>query len=122
MAPGHLCSGVGLRTRLRALGRCPGRPVTEREFSLSPPWPNPSRQSTFIRFEIPVAGPVSLDIFDVAGRHIRGLIDDQAMSPGAHTVEWDGRDEQGRPVAGQIYFVRVKAADVAVSRRIVMLR
>jgi hypothetical protein len=42
--------------------------------------------------------------------------------PGEHYVVWDGRDEQGRPAAAGIYFVTLRAGDLAATRKIVRLR
>ncbi|MDZ7344666.1 MAG: T9SS type A sorting domain-containing protein, partial [candidate division KSB1 bacterium] len=65
--------------------------------------PNPFNPTTQIRFKLPAAGAVSLRIFDVNGRLVREWSNEQRTA-GAHTIVWDGNDEQGLPVASGAYF------------------
>ncbi|MFH1278258.1 MAG: FlgD immunoglobulin-like domain containing protein [Candidatus Eisenbacteria bacterium] len=66
---------------------------------------------------------VELDIFNVAGRLVKSF-------PHVHSYEgfhpdpviWDGRDDSGRDVPPGVYFVRMKAADLKETRKIVRLR
>jgi len=48
--------------------------------------PNPLRGSGSLRFSLEVAGPVSLALFDVAGRRVTTLLDHQWLGAGPHTV------------------------------------
>ncbi len=57
--------------------------------------PNPFNPRTEIRWESAAAGPVRLEIFDVAGRRVRTLAHG-VQSAGRHQAVWDGRDEDGR--------------------------
>ena len=54
--------------------------------------PNPFNPQTTIRFELAEAGPVTLAVFDAAGRLVRTLIADNG------SAAWDGRDGDGRGV------------------------
>ncbi len=87
--------------------------------------PNPFRTSTRIAFA--VEGPsrrVRLEVYDALGRHIKTLLD-QSMPGGSHTITWDGRDSLGRPVAGGVYFYRLRSADtsgVPSTGRMILLR
>ncbi len=68
--------------------------------------PNPFSRDTMIRFELSEPADVSLAIYDVTGRQVRGL-QQGLMAPSAHAVRWDGRDDSGRQVADGIYFMRL---------------
>ncbi len=46
-----------------------------------------------------------LSLWSASGRKVRLLAQGEA-TPGRHTVEWDGRDDRGGPVASGVYFVR----------------
>lgn len=61
-------------------------PIT---FSLDQNRPNPFNPVTMIRFGLPVAGPVQLDIYDVRGRHVHQLFDGWKQA-GYHELVWDG--------------------------------
>ncbi|MEJ2721583.1 MAG: FlgD immunoglobulin-like domain containing protein [bacterium] len=54
--------------------------------------------------------PLRLTIFDSCGRKIVDLVD-ATLPPGLHTVEWNGEDSEGRPVASGVYFCRLSAGD-----------
>ncbi|HMB70532.1 MAG TPA: FlgD immunoglobulin-like domain containing protein, partial [bacterium] len=69
-------------------------------------WPSPFRDRVRIDWVTASAAPVRVEIFDVAGRRIRGLT-------GRAGVEWDGRDGQGLAVAPGTYFVRVETDEDA---------
>jgi hypothetical protein len=79
--------------------------------------PNPVR--TWARFEVRAAGergvgshalsmamPVTIDIFDVLGRHVRSLVAESAG--GWIRASWDVRDGAGRPVANGRYEARIR--------------
>jgi len=64
-------------------------------------FPNPSSGPVTVRAEDTAA--VSVQVYDVAGRMVAGL------DGSAGEVTWDGRDAQGRPAPGGVYFARVRA-------------
>jgi hypothetical protein len=65
--------------------------------------PNPFNPRTELEYELPEAGSVHLDVFDIRGRWIRGLVSGY-QQPGPHSVIWDGRDEQENTVPSGIYY------------------
>jgi hypothetical protein len=64
---------------------------------------------------------VNLTILDVMGRRVRTLADG-VFAPGSHRFEWDATDDDRRPVAKGIYFVRRTGEEPTVSKRIVVLK
>lgn len=83
--------------------------------------PNPVSVSTSIRFDLPTGGRVSLALYDVTGARVRTLADG-LLTSGKHTVTWSGRNDNGRRVAGGVYFYRLRAEGVDETRRMVYLR
>jgi hypothetical protein len=87
------------------------RPAPDEEGSLSlSPSPNPARNRT--SFQITVPGGLGgaafrVQVFDVAGRRVRSLVDRNA-SPGLAKVEWDLLDDAGQRVAPAFYVMRVE--------------
>jgi flagellar hook assembly protein FlgD len=69
---------------------------------------------------MPSRGPVRLTIYDVHGRRVSTLIDEQ-RDAGEHFVVWDGRDSRGRSVASGIYFARLSTGDDSAVRKVVRL-
>ena len=83
--------------------------------------PNPFNPSTVIRFDVAVAGPVELAVFDVAGRRVRTLVHD-SREAGSYRVSWNGRDEAGRPVASGVYLYELRAGSEKQTRRMTLVK
>jgi hypothetical protein len=82
-------------------------PTDAPRLSLRPCRPNPFRQAASIRFDLPRAARVRLEVFDVTGRLVRSLIDGENTDGGSHEVGWDGLNSSGRPVAAGVYQLRL---------------
>jgi hypothetical protein len=91
-------------------------------FALHPCYPNPFNPSTTITFDLPGDVPARLRIFDVSGRLVDVLLDDQAPIPGRHEVVWRGRDLSGRAVPAGIYLYRLEAGAQVVTKRMTLLK
>jgi endonuclease I len=89
--------------------------------ALRPLAPNPFQGKAVIRFELPRRGPVELRVFDVSGRVVRTLLDAAALEAGPHEASWDGRRDGGDVVAPGLYFCRLQAGGLTVTRRVVRL-
>lgn len=82
--------------------------------------PNPTGGEVAIRFATPTAGKVTVDIFDVAGRRVRRIVDRQ-MAAGASSASWDGKSDSGKAVGSGVYFIRVKTSSTQRFARITWL-
>ena len=71
-------------------------------------FPNPFNPRTTLRFDLPGSALVHLAIYDLRGRLVRSLVDEE-LPPGAHATTWDGRDEAGAQVASGTYLARIDA-------------
>jgi predicted outer membrane repeat protein len=69
-------------------------------------FPNPFNPQTTIRFALPAAAHTTVKIFDVAGRHVKTLVDAD-LEARAHDVVWVGDDARGQSVAAGVYFYEV---------------
>ena len=83
--------------------------------------PNPFNPTTRLDFEIAKAGPVSLRIYDPAGRLVTTLVD-ETLSVGPHYVIWDGRDSSGRLAAAGVYLYRLEAGNFSDTRRMTLIK
>jgi hypothetical protein len=88
---------------------------------LAPNQPNPVNSGTAISFDLPHAQRSSLAVFDLRGRLVRTLVD-QDLAAGPHRVQWDGRDKAGVPVASGVYFARLRAGGEQRQQRMVVVR
>jgi hypothetical protein len=87
----------------------------------STPWPNPARQGTQFRLELPGPMQVQVEVFDVGGRRVRTLVD-EPRGAGANDLAFDLRDEQGARLAQGIYLVRARLGEAVIMRRLVVTR
>ncbi len=68
--------------------------------------PNPFNPSTDIQFALARGGRVEARVYDVNGRLVRQLAG-EVRGAGPGSVHWDGRDQQGNPLASGLYFSQV---------------
>jgi len=73
-------------------------------------FPNPFNPKTTIRFALPSSGRTQVNIFDVAGRHVRTLLDED-LAASSHQVTWSGDDDRGRGVSAGVYFYMVTSGN-----------
>lgn len=90
-------------------------------FTLGLNYPNPFNPSTTIQFALPEACEVRLDVFNILGQLVRRLVDTD-MTAGFHSVVWDGRADDGRAVASGVYFYRLSAGEMSLSRKMLLLK
>jgi hypothetical protein len=91
------------------------------EFALLQNYPNPFNPETEIRFALPQASHVALKIFNMIGEEVRTLVDEQREA-GYHTVGWDGKDKNGKPVASGIYLYKLQAENFSDVKKMSLLR
>ena len=86
---------------------CVGGPPAA--FELHQNYPNPFNPSTSVRFSVPVAGIVTLIVYNTLGQEVKRLIEGAEVFPGIFEATWDGRDGNANPVPSGLYFYRIVA-------------
>ncbi|HID93592.1 MAG TPA: matrixin family metalloprotease [bacterium (Candidatus Stahlbacteria)] len=74
-------------------------------------YPNPFCHQTVIRLQTQISNsqlPITVTIYDLAGRLICTLIGEPQQNSGYYTFVWDGKDELGRDVTNGVYFYRMQ--------------
>lgn len=84
--------------------------------------PSPFTQTTSIHYDLPRDSRVTLFALDVLGRTVRRLVDGTLQGAGPRRVAWDGRDDQGRPLASGVYRLRLEADGASRTASVVLLR
>ena len=98
-----------------------GEPNLPSAFELQQNFPNPFNPETIISYTLQHAGQVSVAIYNLLGQQIATLVD-ETQNAGTHSIIWDGRDHDGRPVASGVYFYRLKAGDIAQTKKMILLK
>jgi ligand-binding sensor domain-containing protein len=86
------------------------------EFSLSQNYPNPFNPSTTIRFALPRYSPVELKVFDIRGREVARLVDEE-LNPGEYKVIFEAKD-----LSSGIYFYRIITDEVSITKKMILLQ
>ncbi len=100
-----------------------GKPETAlpKTFALFRNRPNPVSTHTEISFQLPSQRDVCLTIYNMLGQEVKSWRQ-EAVGPGYHTVNWDGRDMRGDKVCNGVYFYRLIAGDFTATRRMSVVR
>lgn len=88
---------------------------------LSQNFPNPFNPTTTISFALPGEGHVTLQIYSIAGRKVRTLYDSQAPA-GLSTLEWDAKDDWGKPASSGVYLYKLTSEGKSLTRKMVLVR
>ena len=72
-------------------------------YSISQNYPNPFNPSTKIDFELPYDSKVSILLYDISGREVGKLVNEQ-LTAGYHNVQFNGSN-----LASGMYFYRINA-------------
>jgi hypothetical protein len=107
--------------RVNANGSTTGANVPGVSITLGQNYPNPFNPLTTVTYSISEKCNVTLTICDVSGTCIRRLLDGE-QEKGSYRVEWNGRDDMGRPVASGVFFCRLAAGNETISRKMILLR
>jgi len=84
--------------------------------------PNPFNPRTTLAFDLPRAAQVTLAVYDLQGRRIRGLVESTAYPAGRHEMVWDGRDALGQAAASGTYVYRLTAGRESLTGKLTMLK
>jgi hypothetical protein len=102
-----------------------GESPMPRVTQLSQNFPNPFNPSTRIEFDLAGSGdrkvPVRLSVYSLRGRLVRELLRN-ALSPGRHSVVWNGIDGMGAPSGSGIYILVLETPAGTYSRKLVLQR
>jgi len=83
--------------------------------------PNPFNPVTTIQYALAATDHVTIRIFDIRGALVRVLVD-ETQPAGWHSVEWNGRDHSGQPVASGVYLCRMMSGTFADTKKLVLLK
>ena len=100
--------------------------VPPKEFSLMQNYPNPFNPSTIIKYELKARGHISIKVFNVLSQEVVTVLN-ETKEAGTYTVEWNGKDNNGKEIGCGVYFYRMIVikgdGEVFISlRKMILLR
>ena len=85
-------------------------------FNLLPNYPNPFNPNTVIPFSLEKAGMVQLEVFDLLGRKVATLVDEE-LQQGRHSYSFEGTS-----LSSGIYVYRLKQNDQIITRSMTLIK
>ena len=95
-------------------------PALPQGFALGQNYPNPFNPSTIIPYQLPIAAPVRLEVFNVLGQRVATLVNEE-RSAGFHAAVWGATNAAGQAVAAGVYLYRLTAGGEQHTRRMVLI-
>ena len=86
------------------------------EFTLSQNYPNPFNPATKIRFALPNSSFAKLIVYDMLGREIETLVNQQ-LNAGTYEVDWSADK-----FSSGVYFYRLEAGDFVSDKKMVLIK
>jgi immune inhibitor A len=83
--------------------------------------PTPFNPSIEVRCTLPQAGRVRLSVYDLSGRLLATLADEE-RDAGLFVRTWDGKNDSGVEAATGVYLVRLATRDHAASKKVTLMR
>ncbi len=86
------------------------------KFSLSQNYPNPFNPNTVIRFQVQIAGFVSLKVYDVSGKEVETIINEK-LNPGTYEASFEGSG-----LNSGVYFYKISAGSFSETKKMILLK
>jgi hypothetical protein len=90
-------------------------------FALHNNYPNPFNPVTNIRYDIPIASDVRIDIYNIAGEKVRTLVS-REHQPGRYKIQWNATNEFGSSVATGMYIYKIHAKDFVSVKKLLLMK
>ena len=91
------------------------------QFELSQNYPNPFNPSTVIKFSLPEASLVSLNIYNILGQEVMTLLNEN-KNAGTYSVQWNGENNFGNKVSSGAYIYRIIAGNNVVTKKMILMK
>ena len=119
---GDSLSSISLDSVYTGVKAKPLTVIMPEDYKLEQNYPNPFNPVTNITFTLPLNKSISLKIYNTLGQEVRTLINKQEYLEGSHTVQWDGKDNDGNQVASGVYVYKLIFGNFSQSKRMTLVR
>jgi hypothetical protein len=90
-------------------------------FQLLQNYPNPFNPQTWISYQLPSAGPVTIKIYNVRGQLVDTLVNAE-QAAGYYRVCWSGLNQHGNLAASGVYFCRMSSGSFTKTVKMILLK
>lgn len=88
-----------------------------KKMELNQNYPNPFNPTTVIRYGVPQSSKVRLEVFDLLGRRVATLVNNEQQRAGWHQVNFDASR-----LASGIYLYRIVAGGYVETRKMLLIK
>jgi hypothetical protein len=92
------------------------------EFELSQNFPNPFNPVTTIQYGLPSPSRITLKVYNLLGKEVMTLVDNELKEAGYHTAIWNGRNAVGDGVVSGVYFIRIRVGNFVQTQKMLLIR
>lgn len=96
--------------------------ITPKNYTLDQNYPNPFNPSTTIKFSLPLKDKISVKVFNILGKEVATLIDNQILAKGYHEIVWGGKNNFGQSVASGNYICQLRFGNYTKSIKMTLLK
>jgi len=89
-------------------------------FQLYQNYPNPFNSQTVIKFDLFETTNLKLNIYDINGKLIKSLIDNEIRDAGDYQITWDGTNSQSQILSSGIYFYKLIVGDFSKTKAMIL--
>ena len=100
-------------------------PAIPTSFKLAQNYPNPFNPVTTIEYNVANSSFVTLEVYDVMGRLVKTLVDNQwtvAGQTSGYSVNWNGVDDSGQRVSAGLYIYRLQSGSMTTTNKMILLK
>jgi len=95
--------------------------VLPERYDLSQNYPNPFNAETLVKYQLPKAEFVTVQIYNLLGQKIRTLVAEQ-QEAGFHHISWNGLNDWNEAVGGGEYLCQMRVGDFVAVRKMILIR
>ena len=97
------------------------RNIIPDEYVLHQNYPNPFNPITNIRYDLPSAINVKIDIYDIMGRKVKSLLN-ESQDPGFKSIQWNALNDLGERVGSGMYFYKIETSNFKKTKKMMLLK
>jgi hypothetical protein len=92
------------------------------DFELYPNFPNPFNPKTTISFKIKSSQIISLIVYDMMGKEVKRLIDNEYYYSGIYKKDWNSKNNSNQLVSSGVYYYRLISGSVNSTRSMILMK
>ena len=90
-------------------------------FKIQPAYPNPFNPTTTLRYDLPQDSHVLITIYDIRGRKVKTLINEN-QNAGYRITQWNATNDFGQPISAGMYIYAIQAGDFRTVKKMILLK